>query len=73
MYHIIYVLHNFIFACLTLCLTYGFYYLDINFIFYSIALGVAAFSILYVFSKNAPIKRRHSDYHEDDIVLDSNA
>lgn len=74
MYPVMYCLHNFVFACLMISFMYSFYYLDMNVFLYSVILSILAFSILYFFSKNAPIKRRQSDYDSDNNTpIESNA
>lgn len=73
MYDALYVLHNLVFSCMMIGILYSIYYLNSNVFLYTLVISITAFSVLYLISKKRPIKRRHSDYHEDEPVFDSNA
>jgi hypothetical protein len=73
MYSAMESIQKIVFACLMIAFVYGMYYLDTHVLFYSTILSIIAYSIMYVYSKKTPIKRRHSDYYDDDTPLESNA
>lgn len=71
-------IYNILYACIACGLMYGIYCPNIHILGYSGLCGIVGVSLLRIFSKESPIKRRYSDYTEEELeesedAQDSNA